>query len=44
MCNNVLVVHGGGPTAVMNASLYGVVDAARSHPEIKAVYGALGGV
>ena len=26
MSANVLVVHGGGPTAVINASLYGVVE------------------
>lgn len=44
MKNNVLVVHGGGPTAVMNASLYGVIREARKHPEIGAVYGAFGGM
>ena len=26
MSQNVLVVHGGGPTAVINASLYGVIE------------------
>ena len=40
---NVLVVHGGGPTAVMNASLYGVVEEAKKHPEIGSVYAAIGG-
>lgn len=40
---NALIVHGGAPTAVMNASLYGVLCQARSSPEIGRVYGALGG-
>lgn len=44
MKNNVLVVHGGGPTSVMNASLYGVLKEAEKYPEIGAVYGAIGGV
>lgn len=44
MSDNVLVVHGGGPTAVMNASLYGVLEAAEAYPEIGAVYGAIGGM
>lgn len=44
MKNNVLVVHGGGPTQVMNASLYGVIQEGKNHPEIGAVYGALGGM
>ena len=44
MKNNVLVVHGGGPTAVMNASLYGVIKEAGEHGEIDSVYGALGGM
>ena len=29
MSQNVLVVHGGGPTAVINASLYGVIEEAQ---------------
>lgn len=44
MTGNVLVVHGGGPTPVMNASLYGVIEESRKHPEIGTVYGALGGM
>lgn len=34
MADNLLVVHGGGPTAVINASLYGVIREAlkRIHP------------
>lgn len=32
MADNLLVVHGGGPTAVINASLYGVIrEAKRIH-------------
>lgn len=44
MKDNVLVVHGGGPTPVMNASLYGILEEAEKHSEIGAVYGAIGGV
>lgn len=44
MKSNVLVVHGGGPTPVMNASLYGVITEAKRHPEIESVYGAIGGM
>lgn len=44
MKKNVLVVHGGGPTPVMNASLYGVVQEAKRHGDIGAVYGAMGGM
>ncbi len=40
---NVLVVHGGGPTAVINASLYGVLKEAKEYQEIDHVYGAIGG-
>jgi len=38
--NNLLIVHGGGPTAVINASLYGVICEAKRHPEIGKIYGA----
>lgn len=38
-----LVIHGGAPTAVINASLYGAVAEAKLHREIGHVYGALGG-
>jgi len=34
------VLHGGGPTAVLNASLAGVVEACRAEPSITALYGA----
>ena len=43
MEEKILVVHGGGPTAVINASLYGVIREAARHPGLK-VYGACGGV
>lgn len=42
--NKVLVAQGGGPTAVINQSLAGVVLAARRHPELGRVYGARHGV
>lgn len=40
---NVLIVHGGAPTAVINASLYGAVTEAKCHPEVDKIYGAIGG-
>ena len=39
-----LIVHGGGPTAVINASLYGAVSEALAAPGVGRVLGALGGV
>ena len=38
-----LIIHGGGPTAVINSSLYGAITESRKHDEIGTVYGALGG-
>lgn len=35
-----VVAHSGGPTAVINSSLYGVVDEARQHKQIKSLFGA----
>ena len=43
MKESLLVIHGGGPTAVINSSLYGVIKEAACHDEIGKVYGALGG-
>ena len=43
MSDNVLVVHGGGPTAVINSSLYGVLKEAKECGKIGKVYGAMGG-
>src|SRR5690349_13049315 len=39
-----LVAQSGGPTAVINSSLLGVIEAALEHPEISDVYGAVDGV
>jgi ATP-dependent phosphofructokinase / diphosphate-dependent phosphofructokinase len=39
-----LVAQGGGPTAVINQSLVGVVLEARKFPQVTRVYGALNGV
>ncbi len=38
---NAVVGQSGGPTGVINASLVGVVEEARKHPEIQTVYGAI---
>lgn len=35
-----IVVHGGGPSAVLNASLVGIIDACRDSPRIRRLYGA----
>lgn len=40
----VLVAQGGGPTAVINQSVVGVVLEARKHPEVTRIYGARHGV
>lgn len=40
---NALIVHGGAPTAVINASLYGAICEAKRHSEIKNFYAAAGG-
>lgn len=41
---NLVVGQSGGPTAVINQSLIGVVKEAFNHPEIEGVYGARNGV
>jgi 6-phosphofructokinase 1 len=38
---NAVVGQSGGPTAVINASLVGVIEEARKHPEIQNLYGAV---
>lgn len=43
MAENILIVHGGGPTAVLNASLYGAVQKAREQAGIEHIYGANNG-
>lgn len=40
---NALVVHGGAPTAVINSSLYGVVEEAKRQKGIGKLYAAIGG-
>jgi len=37
---NAVVGQSGGPTGVINASLVGVIEEAKRHPEIQAIYGA----
>lgn len=41
---SLVIIHGGGPTPVLNASLYGAVREALRQPQIRSVYGAIGGV
>ena len=43
MKGNALIVHGGAPTAVINASLYGAVKEAKKHGCIDKIYAAIGG-
>ena len=43
MAENVLIVHGGGPTAVINSSLYGVIEEAKKIGKFDKVYAAIGG-
>lgn len=40
MAENLLIVHGGGPTAVLNASLYGAIEEAKNSEKIQHIYGA----
>ena len=44
MHNKALVAQGGGPTAVINQSVIGVVLECRKFPQIERIYGALHGV
>ena len=43
MGENILIVHGGGPTSVINASLYGAVEEAKKYKEIEHIYAAKNG-
>jgi len=43
MKTNLLIIHGGAPTAVINGSLYGAVQEAKKHSEIMHIWGARGG-
>ena len=44
MNRNLIIAHGGGPTAVINSSLYGVIKAAEKSSEIDRIIGAAHGV
>ncbi len=44
LIGNLLVAQSGGPTAVINASVAGVVQEAKKHGCIKNIYGGLNGV
>ena len=41
---NIVVGQSGGPTAVINATVYGVLKEGLKHPEIKHLYGAIHGI
>lgn len=41
---NALIIQSGGPTAVINQSLAGIIHAAKSHPQIKQIFGAYYGL
>lgn len=43
MGDNLLIMHGGGPTAVINASLYGAIREAKLHKELDHIYAAKNG-
>ena len=44
VAGNLIVCQSGGPTAVINSSLAGVIDESLRHDEIKGVYGAVNGI
>ena len=44
LAGNVLVAQSGGPTAVINSSLAGVITEALNHEEIEEIYGSLNGI
>ena len=43
MENKLLIIHGGGPTAVLNASLYGAIKEAQKSGQFASIYGANNG-
>ena len=43
MEENILIVHGGGPTAVINASLYGAITEAKKYSQLDHIYAAKNG-
>ena len=44
MPQNLLVAQSGGPTAVINSSLSGIVEEALQHEKIRGIYGAVNGI
>ena len=44
LVGNLLVAQSGGPTAVINASVAGVIQEAGKHEFIEEIYGALNGI
>jgi 6-phosphofructokinase 1 len=44
LTGNAIVGQSGGPTAVINASLAGVIEEAKRHSEVKDIYGSVNGV
>lgn len=43
MGESILIVHGGGPTSVINASLYGAVQEAKKYSQLEHIYAAKNG-
>ena len=43
MADNLIVIHGGGPTAVINSSLYGVIAYAKTDSRVGKIYAAKNG-
>lgn len=44
LSGNALIIQSGGPTAVINQSLAGIIAASRDYPQIKRVFGAFHGL
>lgn len=44
MAKNMVYIQSGGPTSVINSSLYGAVMEAKKHPEIGRIFGSLNGI
>ena len=43
MKGNLILIHGGGPTAVINASLAGAIRQAKKEPNVDRILAAIGG-
>ena len=44
MSGNLLIAQSGGPTAVINSSVCGIIQEAQKHEEIQSIYGAVNGI